>query len=57
MSIIRCLLGSLILVLDWVFTPGSIKRDVQHQAKSTAGITNHMHKTLQIDNFIGQTKC
>ena len=31
MSIIRWLLGSLILVLNWVFTPRSIKRDAQAQ--------------------------
>ncbi len=47
MSIIRWLLGSLILVLNWVFTPRSIKRDTQAQAaidKQTSQLTLYQYK-------------
>ena len=42
MRIIRWILGSLILFLDWVFTPKGIKRDADVQAKidkHTAGLS------------------
>lgn len=47
MSIIRWLLGSLILVLNWVFTPRSIKRDTQTQAaidEQTGQLTLYQYK-------------
>jgi glutaredoxin len=47
MSIIRWLLGSLILVLNWVFTPRSIKRDTQAQAaidEQTGQLTLYQYK-------------
>lgn len=47
MSIIRWLLGSLILLLNWVFTPRSIKRDVRAQAaidEQTGRLTLYQYK-------------
>jgi glutaredoxin len=47
MSIIRWLLGSLILVLNWAFTPRSIKRDTQAQAaidEQTGQLTLYQYK-------------
>lgn len=47
MRIIRWLLGSLILLLDWVFTPRGIKRDADTQAAinaQSADLTLYQYK-------------
>lgn len=47
MAVIRWLLGSLILLLNWVFTPRSIKRDTEAQAAinaQTSQLTLYQYK-------------
>ena len=46
MQIIRWVLGRLILLFDWIFTPKSIKRDAELQAKidqQTAGLSLYQY--------------
>jgi glutaredoxin len=46
MQVIRWILGSLILFFNWVFTPKSIKRDAELQAKidqKTAGFSLYQY--------------
>lgn len=47
MRIIRLVLGKLILLLNWVFTPGGINRNPEHQAavdKQTATLTLYQYE-------------
>ena len=46
MQVIRWILGSMILFFNWVFTPKSIKRDAELQAKidqKTAGLSLYQY--------------
>lgn len=47
MSLIRNLLGAIIIFFDWVFTPKSVKRDSESQAAvqaKLAGLTLYQYK-------------
>ena len=47
MSIIRLILGKLILFFDWLFTPRGIQRDTESQAsidKQTAGLALYQYQ-------------
>ena len=47
MRLIRLILGKLILLYDWVFTPRSLKRDATSQANvdaQTAGLTLYQYE-------------
>lgn len=47
MAIIRFILGKLILIFDWLFTPRGIKRDPQQQAQidqQTASLTLYQYQ-------------